>query len=98
MGTVIFGGALAILIAFILGAFSNMLIDSRDTSAEGLFSLVAGTLLFVLCVICFIFANQKYFEKEEYSATEYRLNEKIITVEENNIVKTDTLYSFEKRN
>ena len=97
MGFVIFWGILAILIAFILGAFTNMFIDSSDRSATELFSLVVGTLLFVICVTCFAFANKKYFEKKEYSATEYRLNEKIVTVEENNIVKTDTLYSLEKR-
>lgn len=98
MGTVIFWGTLVILTAFVLGLYSNMFIDSRDTSAMGLFLLVAGTLLLVICVICFTFANQKYFEKEEYSATEYRLNEKIITVNENDTVKVDTLYSFKKRN
>lgn len=98
MGEVIFWGILVILTAFVLGTYSNMFIDSRDSSAMGLFLLVAGTLLLVICVICFTFVNQKYFEKKEYSATEYRLNEKIVTVDENDTVKVDTLYSFKKRN
>lgn len=97
MGIVIFWGILVILIAFIMGAILNMLIDSSDTSAEGLFSLVIGTLLLVICGICFIFTNQKCFEKKEYSTTEYRLNRSIITVNKNNTVKVDTLYSLEKR-
>lgn len=98
MGGVIFWGIIALLMAFVIGAFSNMLIDSSDTTVTGLFILVIGALLFVLCVACFTHANQEYFEKKEYSATEYQLNRKIITVDENDTVKVDTLYSFGKRN
>lgn len=97
MGIVIFWGILVILIAFIMGAILNMLIDSSDTLAEGLFPLAIGTLLFVICGTGFIFTNQKYFEKKECSTTEYRLNRSIITVNKNNTVKVDTLYSLEKR-
>lgn len=57
MGTVIFWGTLAILIAFILGAFSNMLIDSRNTSAEGLFSFRSGNT--TSCDICHMFYIRK---------------------------------------
>lgn len=98
MGEVIFWGILVIIIVFIIGAYSNMLMDSNDTSLMGLFLLMCITLLFVIGVTCFTFANQKYFEKKEYSVTEYHLNKKIITVDENDTVKVDTLYSFEKRN
>lgn len=97
MGIVIFWGILVILIAFIMGAILNMLIDSSDTLAEGLFPLAIGTLLFAICGTGFIFTNQKCFEKKEYSTTEYRLNRSIITVNKNNTVKVDTLYSLEKR-
>ena len=78
MGEVISWGMAVILTAFVLGLYSDMFIDSRDRSAMGIFLLVAGTLLLVVCVVCFTFVNQKYFEKEEYSATEYYLNRKII--------------------
>lgn len=98
MGIVIFWGILVILIAFILVVFLNILVDTSDTSAEGLFSLVIGILLFVICGICFIYATRKYSEKKEYSATEYRLDEKIVTVEENNVVKVDMLYSLTRKN
>lgn len=98
MAEVIFWGILIIIIVFIIGAYSNMLMDSNDSSLSGLFLLMCITLLFVIGVTCFTFANQKYFEKKEYSVTEYHLNKKIITVDENDTVKVDTLYSFEKRN
>lgn len=98
MSEVIFWGILVIIIVLIVGAYSNMLIDSNDSSLMGLFLLICTTLLFVISVTCFIFANQKYFEKKEYSVTEYHLNKEIITVDENDTVKVDTLYSFEKRN
>lgn len=98
MGEVIFWGILVIITVLIIGAYLNMLIDSNDGSLIGLSLLVFVTLLFVAAVTCFTFANQKYFEKKEYSVTEYHLNKKIITVDENDTVKVDTLYSFEKRN
>lgn len=98
MSEVIFWGILVILMALVIGAFSDMLIDSSDISVMGLLPLGFGTVLFVIGVACFTFANQKYFEKKEYSTTEYHLNRKIITVDENDTVKVDTLYSFEKRN
>lgn len=59
---------------------------------------MTGTLLFVIGIAYFTHVNQEYFEKKEYSATEYQLNRKIITVDENDTVKVDTLYSFGKRN
>lgn len=98
MSEVIFWGILVIITVFIIGAYLNILMDSNDSSLMGLSLLAFSTLLFVAAVTGFTFANQKYFEKKEYSATEYHLNKKIITVNENDIVKVDTLYSFEKRN
>lgn len=98
MGTVIFWGIVAILMAFVLGLFFDTLMDISDKSAVGIVLLMIGTVLFMICVIGFTLANQKYFEKKEYSATEYRINEKIVTVEENNVVKVDTLYSLTRKN
>lgn len=98
MGTVIFWGIVAILMAFVLGLFSDTLMDTNDKSVAGIVSLMIWTVLFMVCVIGFTLANQKYFEKKEYSATEYRINEKIVTVEENNVVKVDTLYSLTRKN
>lgn len=98
MGVVIFWGILVILITLVIGASANMLIDSSDTSMMGGFFLVMGTLLFVLGVVCFTHANQEYFEKKEYSATEYQLNRKIITVNENDTVKVDTVFSLTRKN
>lgn len=98
MGIVIFWGIVAILMAFVLGLFFDTLMDINDKSVAGIISLMIWTVLFMVCVIGFTLANQKYFEKKEYSVTEYHLNKKIVTVDENNTVKVDTLYSFEKRN
>lgn len=95
MGNVILWGILVILTAFVLGVLFDTLMDSNDNFVGVLF--VVGTHLFIVCVIGFTLANQKYFERKEYSATEYRLNEKIVTVEENDTVKVDILYSFKKR-
>ena len=39
-------------------------------------------------------AIQKYYEKKEWSSVKYNLKQKVITIEENNIVKLDTVYTF----
>lgn len=57
MGTVIFWGTLVILTAFVLGLYSNMFIDSRDTSAMGLFLLGGGNT--TSCDICHMFYIRK---------------------------------------
>lgn len=97
MGNIIFWGIVIIFLAFVLGLSFNTLMESNDKSVVGVALFVIGTFLLMLGVMGFTLANQKYFEKKEYSATEYHLNEKIVTVKENNAVKVDTLYSFEKR-
>lgn len=94
MGEVIFWGILVILITLVIGSSANMLIDSM----MGVFLLVIGIQLFMISVACFAYANQKYFEKKEYSVTEYQLNRKIITVDENNTVKVDTVFSLTRKN
>lgn len=98
MGEVIFWGILVILITLVIGSSANMLIDSSGTSMMGVFLLVMATLLFVITVVCFTHANQEYFEKKEYSVTEYQLNRKIITVDENDTVKVDTVFSLTRKN
>lgn len=60
--------------------------------------LVIGTLLIVISVAYFTHTNQEYFEKKEYSVTEYQLNRKIITVDENDTVKVDTVFSLTRKN
>lgn len=72
--------------------------DINGKSVVGIVLLMIWTVLFMVCVIEFTLANQEYLEKKEYSVTEYQLNRKIVTVDENNTVKVDTLYYFEKRN
>lgn len=96
MEYVIFWAMLTILIAFILGATFKEVLGSEISSTAGSVILSFGTFLFVLCIMGFIYYNQDYFEKKKYSTAEYCLNERIVTVEENNAVKVDTLYSFEK--
>lgn len=98
MGEVIFWGILATLIAFVIGLFVDILMDINGKSVVGIVLLMIWTVLFMVCVIEFTLANQEYLEKKEYSVTEYQLNRKIVTVDENNTVKVDTLYYFEKRN
>lgn len=97
MGNIIFWGIVIILLAFVLGVFFDTLMDINDKSVVGIVLFMITTVLFIICVIGFTLANQKYFERKEYSATEYHLNEKIVAVEENDTVKVDILYYFVKK-
>lgn len=41
--------------------------------------------------------NRSYYERKEYSITEYIVNQKVITIKEPDTVKIDTLYYFTRK-
>ena len=49
---------------------------------------------FALTLGLSIAAIQEYYEKKEYSSTKYELKKKVITIEEDNTIKLDTVYTF----
>lgn len=78
----------------VLGSFSYI---------SSLFCVVFG----IATIICFVWSIAVVIEEDiddkirqlpkKYSATEYNINKKIITTEENNALKIDTLYYFTKK-
>lgn len=100
MGYIILYLTLSLLLAFAMGWLSDIAITADSDEA-----CIAAVVVTLLCIffltldVTFLSGSaQEYFEKKEYSVTRYQLNRKIITVDENDTVKVDTLYSFKKRN
>lgn len=88
MGTIILFVCLSILLTFLLGA--AMAGDDDDNELW----VIINLFFLGVCIGLSIVAIQQYYEKKEYSSTEYNLNKKVITIEEDNTIKLDTLYKF----
>lgn len=87
MGTIILFVCLSILLTFLLGAAM-----AGDDDNE--LWVIINLFFLGVCIGLSIVAIQQYYEKKEYSSTEYNLNKKVITIEEDNTIKLDTLYKF----
>lgn len=90
MGTIILFVCLSILLTFLLGAAM-----AGDDDNE--LWVIINLFFLGVCIGCSIAAIQEYYEKKEYSSTEYNLNKKVITIEEDNTIKLDTLYKFMRK-
>lgn len=90
MGTIILFVCLSILLTFLLGAAM-----AGDDDNE--LWVIINLFFLGVCIGLSIVAIQQYYEKKEYSSTEYNLNKKVITIEEDNTIKLDTLYKFMRK-
>ena len=66
--------------------------DDKDEVLCGLFILGLIPSIFLSVI-----AIQVYYDKKEYPAAKYELKKKVITIEENNTVKIDTVYTFKHK-
>ncbi len=84
----------SIVLAFIAGALfiPTLTADSCDDMNVGLFIVIMCCLVLSICVS--IKETQKYYEEKEWSSVKYNLKKKVITIEEDNTVKLDTVYTF----
>lgn len=100
MGYIILWLTLALLFALAIGWLSDIAIkaDSVGTSTVAVMFILLGILFLSISISFLSISTQEYYEAKEYSVTEYSLNRKIITSEKNNAVKTDTTYSFARKN
>lgn len=90
MGSIILFVCLSILLTFLLGAAM-----AGDDDNE--LWVIINLFFLGVCIGLSIAAIQEYYEKKEYSSTEYNLNKKVITIEEDNTIKLDTLYKFMRK-
>ena len=90
MGTIILFVCLSILLTFLLGAAM-----AGDDDNE--LWVIINLFFLGVCIGCSIAAIQEYYEKKEWSSVKYELKKKVITIEEDNTIKLDTLYKFMRK-
>lgn len=95
MGLIILFTIIAVLVAFATGRIVAVF-DSSDNDNDVL-AFVVSIVLLIVSVSLPISATHSYVENvetKEYSSTEYSLKKKVVTIEEDNTVKLDTIYTF----
>lgn len=94
MGLIILFTFIAVLVAFATGIMAAVT-DSSDNDND----VLAFVIMFFLIVsvslpISATYSYVENVETKEYSSTKYSLKKKVITIEEDNTVKLDTIYTF----
>lgn len=95
MGIIILFVFLSILFAFLLGMVFTEMCENNDNNTSIWFTVLI--FIFALNLGLSIAAIQEYYEKKEYSSTKYELKKKVITIEEDNTIKLDTVYTFMRK-
>ena len=94
MGLIILFTVIGVIIAFVSGIIVAVT-DSSDNDNDVLafvvmFFLIVSVSLPISATCSYV----KNVETKEYSSTKYSLKKKVITTEEDNTVKLDTIYTF----
>ena len=95
MGSISLCTFIAVTVAFVTGRIVAVF-DSSDNDNDVL-AFVVSIVLLIVSVSLPIGATYSYVENvetKEYLSTEYSLKKKVITIEEDNTVKLDTIYTF----
>lgn len=92
MGSISLCTFIAVTVAFMTGRIVAVS-DSSDNDNDVL-AFVVVIFFLIVSVSLPIGATYEYVENKEYSSTKYNLKKKVITTEEDNTVKLDTIYTF----
>lgn len=95
MGLIILFTFIAVSVAFVTGRMVAVS-DSSDND-NNVLTFVVVMFFLIVSVSLPISATCSYVknvETKEYSSTKYNLKKKVITIEEDNTVKLDTIYTF----
>ena len=92
MGSISLCTFIAVTVAFVTGRIVAVS-DSSDNDNDVL-AFVVVIFFLIVSVSLPIGATYSYVENKEYSSTKYNLKKKVITTEEDNTVKLDTIYTF----
>ena len=95
MGTIILSVCATLALTFLSGMLFAAIKDSPDEN-YGCLPIIA-ICGFVISVGLSIAAIHTYCENKEYPSAKYELKKKVITIEEDNTIKLDTLYRFTHR-
>ena len=92
MGLIILCTFISIIIAFLSGIIVT--VGNSSDNDNNVFAFVVGILFLIVSIGLSIGMTYLYIENKEYSSTKYNLKKKVITTEEDNTVKLDTIYTF----
>lgn len=92
MGVIILCTFISIIIAFLSGII--VAVGNSSDNDNNVFAFVVGILFLIVSIGLSIGVTYLYVENKEYSSTKYNLKKKVITTEEDNTVKLDTIYTF----
>ena len=92
MGVIILCTFISIIIAFLSGII--VAVGNSSDNDNNVFAFVVGILFLIVSIGLSIGVTYLYVENKEYSSTKYNLKKKVITTEEDNTVKLDTIYIF----
>lgn len=92
MGIIVIIICASIALTFLAGIMFAVIHDSDNE--EHPFCTILATLWIILSIVLTIGATHEYTENKEYSSVKYELKKKVITIEEDNTVKMDTIYTF----
>lgn len=92
MGVIILCTFISIIIAFLSGII--VAVGNSSDNDNNVFAFVVGILFLIVSIGLSIGVTYLYVENKEYSSTKYNLKKKVITIEEDNTVKLDTIYTF----
>ena len=92
MGVIILSTFISIILAFLSGII--VAVGNSSDNDNNVFASVVGILFLIVSVGLSIGMTCTYVENKKYSSTEYSLKKKVITIEEDNTVKLDTIYTF----
>lgn len=95
MGLIILSAVISITIAFLSG-IAIAVADSSDND-NAVFTFVVAMFFLIVSIGLSIGMTYEYVENKEYSSTKYNLKKKVITIEEDNTVKLDTIYTFTRK-
>lgn len=98
MGIIILFVCASIALAFLSGMLCMIMSDSYvyDDSTALWFTLTILGLLLSIGVSTSLIQKyyKKKYEKKEWSSVKYNLKKKVITIEEDNTIALDTVYTF----
>lgn len=92
MGLIILFTVISIIIAFVSGIV--IAVDNSSDNDNDVFTFVVAMFFLIVSIGLSIGMTYEYVENKEYSSTKYNLKKKVITTEEDNTVKLDTIYTF----
>ena len=92
MGLIILFTVISIIIAFVSGIV--IAVDDSSDNDNDVFTFVVAMFFLIVSIGLSIGMTYEYVENKEYSSTKYNLKKKVITTEEDNTVKLNTIYTF----